>query len=125
CVKQLLDRDRANAACASCHARLDPLGFALEHFDAIGAWRETDGKFPVETAGTLPDGRSFKGHEELGALLKADAGVFTEGLAEKMLIYALGRDLEHSERRSARTIAEKVAKEGYRFSSLVLKIVHS
>ena len=124
-LKQILDQHRANATCASCHARMDPLGFALEHFDAIGSWREKDGKFPIETAGTLPDGRSFKGHEELRALLKADANAFTEGLAEKMLIYALGRGLEHSDKKSVRAIADKVARDGYRFSSLVLGIVQS
>src|SRR5204863_4821924 len=96
-LKQVLDQHRARASCASCHARMDPLGFALEHFDAIGRWREKDGKFAIETAGTLPDGKSFKGHEELRALLKADANAFTEGLVVKMLIYALGRGLEHSD----------------------------
>src|SRR5207244_10553545 len=116
---------RANARCASCHARMDPLGFALEHFDAIGRWRERDGQFPIETAGTLPDGRSFTGHEELRALLRADANAFTEGLVEKMLIYALGRGLEHSDRKSVRAIADQVARDGYRFSSLVLGIVQS
>jgi hypothetical protein len=104
---------------------MDPLGFALEHFDAVGRWRENDGKFPIETAGTLPDGRSFRGHEELRALLKADANAFTEGLAEKMLTYALGRGLEHSDRKSVRAIVEKVTREGYRFSSLVLGIAQS
>jgi hypothetical protein len=124
-LKKILDQHRANPKCASCHARMDPLGFALEHFDAIGSWRETDGKFPIDTGGTLPDGRSFKGHEDLRALLKADANAFTEGLVEKMLIYALGRGLEQSDKKSMRTIAEKVAGEGYRFSSLVLGIVQS
>jgi hypothetical protein len=124
-LRQILDQHRATASCASCHARLDPLGFALEHFDAIGQWREQDGKFLIETAGSLPDGRTFKGHEDLRALLKADANSFTEGLVEKMLIYALGRGLESSDRKSVRSIVEYVAKEGYRFSSLVLGIVQS
>ncbi len=124
-LKQILDQHRANTSCASCHARLDPLGFALEHFDAIGRWRDKDGKFPIDTAGTLPDGRSFQGHEELRALLKADARAFTEGLAEKMLIYALGRGLEPSDRKSVQAIVEEVASDGYRFSRLVLGIVQS
>jgi hypothetical protein len=124
-LKQILDQHRANPTCASCHARMDPLGFALEHFDAIGRWREKDGNFPIETTGTLPDGRSFKGHEELRALLKADASAFTEGLAGKMLIYALGRGLEQSDKKSVRAIADKVAKERYRSSSLVLGVVQS
>jgi hypothetical protein len=124
-LRQMLDQHRSNARCASCHGRMDPLGFALEHFDAIGGWREKDGKFPIEAAGTLPDGRSFKDHEEMRALLKADANAFAEGLAEKMLIYALGRGLEHSDKQSARAIADQVARDGYRFSSLVLGIVQS
>jgi hypothetical protein len=124
-LKQILDKHRSNATCASCHSRLDPLGYALDHFDAIGRWRETDGKFAIETAGTLPDGRSFKGHEDLRTLLKADANAFTEGLVEKMLIYALGRGLEHSDRKSVRAIADQVARDGYRFSSLVLSVVKS
>jgi hypothetical protein len=124
-LKKILEQHRTKAACASCHARMDPLGFALEHFDAIGMWREKDGKFPIETAGTLPDGRSFKGHEDLRVLLKADARAFTEGLAEKMLIYALGRGLEQSDKKSVQAIADKTASEGYRFSSLVLAIVQS
>jgi hypothetical protein len=124
-LRQMLDQHRANAACASCHARMDPLGFALENFDAIGAWRDMDGTFPIETAGTLPDGRSFKNHEELRALLKADADAFTTGLTEKMLIYALGRGLGPSDRKSVRAIADKVSRDSHRFSSLVLGIVQS
>lgn len=124
-LKKILDQHRANATCASCHARMDPLGFALEHFDAIGIWRDKDGKFEIETAGTLPDGRSFKSHEDLRALLKADAIVFAEGMVEKMLIYALGRGLEQSDKKGVLAIADQVAKDGYRFSSLVLGIVRS
>ncbi len=75
-LRQQLEQHRANATCASCHARLDPLGFALEHFDAIGRWREKDGSFPIETAGKLPDGRTFKDHTDLRAILKADAERF-------------------------------------------------
>lgn len=124
-LRQILDQHRASPRCASCHARMDPLGFALEHFDAIGHWREKDGTSPIETAGMLPDGRSFTGHEELRTLLKADANAFTEGLAEKLLIYALGRGLEHSDKQSVRAIAAQVARDGYRFSRLVLGIVQS
>jgi uncharacterized protein DUF1588/uncharacterized protein DUF1585 len=124
-LKRLFEQHRANASCASCHARMDPLGFALEHFDAIGQWRERDGAFPIETAGALPDGRTFSGHEELRTLLRADANAFTEGLADKMLIYAPGRGLDQADRKSVRAIADKVAGEGYRFSSLILGIAQS
>jgi hypothetical protein len=124
-LRQQLEQHRANAMCASCHARLDPLGFALEHFDAIGSWREKDGKFPIETSGAMPDGRPFKDHAELRALLKADAGAFTECLTAKMLMYALGRGLERSDKTTVKAIARQVAREGYRFSSLIRAIVQS
>ena len=124
-LREQLEKHRANATCASCHARMDPLGFALEHFDAIGRWREKDGTFPIETAGTLPDGRSFKDHAALRALLKADAATFTECLTAKMLTYALGRELERADRETVKAIAQKVARQQYRFSSLIREIVRS
>ncbi len=122
-LREQLEKHRANATCASCHARMDPLGFALEHFDAIGRWREKDGTFTIEISGTLPDGRSFKDHAELRALLKADAGTFTECLTAKMLMYALGRELERSDKETVKAIAQKVARQKYRFSTLILEIV--
>src|SRR5262249_18466763 len=104
-----LEKHRANPTCASCHARMDPLGFALEHFDAIGRWRDTDGTVPIDSSGTLPDGRSFQGYKDLRALLKAEPSAFTECLAEKMLIYALGRGLERHDRQTVKAIADRVA----------------
>jgi hypothetical protein len=124
-LRQQLEKHRANATCASCHARLDPLGFAFEHFDAIGRWREKDGSFAIETSGTLPDGRSFQDHAELRALLKADASAFTECLTAKMLTYALGRGLERPDRETVKAIAQRVSREGYRFSGLIRSIVQS
>src|SRR5262249_8401007 len=84
-----------------------------------------DGKVPIDSSGTLPDGRSFKNFEEMRALLKARPDAFTACLAEKMLIYALGRGLERSDRTAVKEIARNVARDGYRFSSLVLEIVRS
>jgi hypothetical protein len=124
-LREQLEKHRANPTCASCHARMDPLGFALENFDAIGRWRDKDGKLPIDTSGTLPDGWSFKGYEDLRAILKADPGAFTECLTEKMLIYALGRGLERSDRKTVKDIAQRVARDDYRFSSLVLEITRS
>ena len=120
-----LEQHRTNATCASCHARMDPLGFALEHFDAIGRWRDKDGSVSIDTSGTLPDGRSFAGYNDLAAILKADPRAFTECLAEKMLIYSLGRGLERGDKNAVKSIAEHVARADYRFSSLVLEIVRS
>src|SRR5262249_14198363 len=120
-----LEQHRANPNCASCHARMDPLGFALENFDAIGRWRDKDGGLVIDASGTLPDGRSFKSYNDLRTILKADPAAFTECLAEKMLTYALGRGLERGDRKIVKAIAERVARDNYRFSSLVLEIARS
>ncbi|HEY7156469.1 MAG TPA: DUF1592 domain-containing protein [Gemmataceae bacterium] len=124
-LREQLEKHRSNSTCTSCHARMDPLGFAFEHFDAIGRWREKDGKFAIETSGTLPDGGAFKDHADLRALLKAEAVPFTECLTAKMLTYALGRGLERPDKETVKAIAKQVAQEEYRFSSLVLGIVRS
>jgi hypothetical protein len=104
---------------------MDPIGFGLENFNAIGAWRTEDGKFPIDPAGTMPDGRSFKGPEDLKQILLADKQAFAQGLADKMLTYALGRGLERYDRRTVKQIANRVGEADYRFSSLVLEIVNS
>ena len=101
------------------------LRVALENFDAIGRWRARDGGVVIDPSGTLPDGRSFKGFKDLQTILKADPRAFTECLTEKMLTYALGRGLERGDRQAVRTIAQRVAADNYRFSSLVLAIVRS
>jgi hypothetical protein len=104
---------------------MDPLGFALENFDAIGRWRDKDGGATIDSSGTLPDGRSFKGYSDLRKILKDDPAAFTECLAEKMLTYALGRGLGRGDRRAVKAIAERVARDDYRFSRLVLEIARS
>jgi hypothetical protein len=114
-----------NPTCASCHSRLDPLGFALENFDAIGAWRTQDGKFPVDASASLPDGREFKGPDELKKILMEDRGAFAECVTEKLLTYALGRGLERYDRRTVKEIAGRVGENDYRFSALVMEIVNS
>jgi hypothetical protein len=124
-VRAQLEQHRANPNCASCHARMDPLGFALENFDAIGRWREKDGGAVIDPSGKLPDGRSFAGYNDLRKLLKAQPGAFTECLTEKMLTYALGRGLGRADRRTVKDIARRVARDDHRFSSLVLEIARS
>jgi hypothetical protein len=124
-LRQQLEQHRENATCASCHARMDPLGFGLENFDAIGGWRTQDGKFPIDASGLLPDGRTFKGPHELKAILKTDREAFAQGLTERLLTYALGRGLERYDQPAVKKIAAKLAAENYRFSSLVLGIVNS
>jgi hypothetical protein len=124
-LRDQMEKHRANATCASCHARMDPLGFGLENFDGIGAWRTEDGKFPVNASGVLPSGQSFQGPDELRAILRTDPDAFAQCLAEKLLTYALGRGLERYDRPAVKTIVNRVSANNYRFSSLVLEIVKS
>ncbi len=124
-LRQQLEQHRLNPVCASCHARMDPLGFSLENYDAVGAWRTQDGKFPIDPSGALPDGRSFKGTEDLIGILKTERNAFTEALTEKLLTYALGRGVERHDRATVKKIAANVAANQYRFSNLVLEIVKS
>ena len=124
-MREQLEQHRKNAICASCHTRMDPLGFGLENFDAIGSWRTKDGDFVIDAAGTLPDGRTFTGPQGLKSILKAQPDAFAETLARKLLIYALGRGLEPADDVAVKQIVTKVAADNYRFSSLILGIVNT
>jgi hypothetical protein len=104
---------------------MDPLGFGLENFNAIGAWRTKDGNFPVDSAGTLPDGRTFDGPQQLKTIVKADSLAFAECLTEKLMTYALGRGLERYDKPTVKRIAKQVAAKDYRFSTLTLEIASS
>ncbi len=124
-MRQQMEKHRSNAVCASCHQRMDPLGFGLENYNAIGQWRAKDGKFPVDAAGTLPDGRSFTTPEGMKQILKDDPQTFARCIAEKLLTYALGRGVERYDRPAMNAIVARMAADQYRFSSLVLGIVDS
>jgi hypothetical protein len=124
-LRQRMEQHRANPACANCHAKMDPIGFAFENYDAIGAFRTKDGEFPIETAGVLPDGKAFQGPGELKTILMEKRNQFTRCLTEKMLIYALGRGLEYYDRRPVMQIQDSLAKNDYKFSVLVAEIVKS
>jgi hypothetical protein len=124
-MREQLELHRANPVCASCHVRMDPLGFGLENFDAVGAWRDDNGKFPVDASGALPDGRTFNGPLELAGILKVDKMDFAECISDKLLTYALGRGLTPSDRSAVRKIAAQLPAADYRFSSLVLGIVNT
>jgi len=124
-MREQLEQHRKNVVCASCHKGMDPLGFGLENFDAIGAWRTKDGQFPIDASGTLPDGRTFNGPQGLKSILKAQPDAFTECLTRKMLTYALGRGLEPYDDLGVKKIVKSVAADHYRFSSVVLGIVKS
>jgi hypothetical protein len=120
-----MEQHRAKPSCAVCHNKLDPLGFGLENFDAVGGWRNQDSGVPVDSSATLPSGESFRGPKELRAILKAHARDFTRCLTEKMLTYALGRGLEEYDRCAVEQIVTSVESSRYRFWPLVLGIVKS
>ncbi|HEY7512672.1 MAG TPA: DUF1592 domain-containing protein [Vicinamibacteria bacterium] len=124
-LRQQMEAHRSNATCAACHQRMDPLGFALENYDAIGAWRGQDGEFAIDASGRLPDGRSFTGPSGMRAVLKQDRDAFALAVTEKMLTYALGRGLERYDKRAIKDIARGLAARDYRFSALVDEIVTS
>ena len=124
-LRQQLEKHRSNAMCASCHSRMDVLGFGLENYDAIGRWRTKDGKFEIDSSGTLPNGKSFKGPDEMRKLLLADVPEFSRCLTEKMLTYSLGRGLERFDRRTLEDLNKKLAAADYRFQTLLFEIVKS
>lgn len=124
-LRQQLELHRKNPTCAACHARMDPLGFGLENFDAIGQWREQDGKIAIDASGSLPDGRSFRGPDGLRSLLKADRAAFGQCLTAKLLTYGLGRGLEAGDSATVKEITRRAAESDYRFSNLIMEIVNS
>jgi mono/diheme cytochrome c family protein len=124
-LRQRMEQHRANPNCANCHQSMDPLGFGLENFDAIGAWRTLDGKEPVDAAGVLPGGQSFNGPAQLKTVLLGRKEQFARCLTEKVLTYALGRGIERSDHCAVDAIANELAAGEYRFSALVLSVVHS
>ncbi len=124
-LRQRMEVHRANAVCATCHSKMDPIGFGLENFDAVGNWRDKDGKAPIDASGRLPDGRTFNGPVELAKLLRSQKDAFTGCMTEKMMIYSLGRGLEAYDRPALKKIAAGVSSGQYRFSSMVLEIVQS
>src|SRR5262245_16995204 len=125
-LRQRMEQHRSNALCASCHKRMDPLGFAFENFDGIGAFRTKDGPHPIDSTGTLPSGQSFNGPSELRQILKTTrAGEFRRCLAEKMLTYALGRGVELHDKCALDDIGAVVVRNQDRFAALVVAIVQS
>jgi hypothetical protein len=124
-VRERLAQHRKNPVCASCHAPMDPLGFALENFDAVGRWRTVDANASVDASGVLVDGTSFNGPAELRDVLLARREQVVRTATEKMLTYALGRGLEYYDAPVVRQIARDAAARNYSWSSIVLGIVQS
>ncbi len=124
-VRERLVEHRDNPACSGCHSLMDPLGFALENYDAVGRWRDSEEGRPVDTTARLPGGASFEGVEGLEQVLLERPDMFVGALAEKLLTYSLGRVIEHHDGPAVRRIVRESSPEGFRFSSVVLAIVKS
>jgi hypothetical protein len=125
-MRELMARHREDPGCAACHRSIDPLGLALEHFDAVGRWREVgEGRSPIDSSGSLPGGESFDGVEGLRRALVAKPDVFVGTLTEKLLTYALGRGVDAHDAPAVRQIRREASQADYRFSSLVTAIARS
>jgi hypothetical protein len=124
-VRERMELHRSNPVCASCHARMDPIGFSLENFDGIGSWRATDGNHAIEASGVLPDGTKFEGVAGLRKILMSDRDQFTGALTDKLLTYALGRGTEYYDQPTIRQILREASPSDYRWSSVILAIVES
>jgi hypothetical protein len=125
-MRQRLAAHRSNAVCASCHRTIDPAGFALENFNAVGQWRdlEVEGQ-PIDPSGALPGDREFRGVDGLEAALLRRPELFVTTLTENLLTFALGRGVEYYDGPAVRRIVSDAGKDDYRFSSLILGIVQS
>jgi hypothetical protein len=124
-MREAMLQHRANPACAGCHAKMDPIGFALENFDAVGRWRDEDGGKPIDVVSTLPDGTRLDGIDGVRQLLLRDPGLFVEAMTSKLLMYAVGRNVQYYDGPAIRAIARESQKRNYTFASLVEGVVTS
>ena len=120
-----MERHRANAVCASCHSRMDPLGFALENFDAIGKWRDVENGGNIDASATLPNGASFEGPIGLRRMLENRSEEIVTVVIRKLMTYALGRGVDFADMPSIRRIVRETASDEYRWSSVLLGVVKS
>jgi hypothetical protein len=124
-VRQRLENHRKNPSCASCHNIMDPVGFALENFNAIGAWRERDGDSAIDASGTLVDGTKIVGPEDLTAALLSKSDLFVTNVVEKLMTYALGRGVDYHDMPAVRAIVRQAEAQNLRFSALIQGVVQS
>jgi hypothetical protein len=124
-MRERLSEHRANPSCAGCHRLMDPVGFALENYDAVGRWRTVDGGEPIDASGTFFDGTEFRGVADLQNAILAHPEFFITTLSEKLLTFATGRGVEHYDAPAIRKIVREAKAENYRFSSIVMGIVNS
>ncbi len=124
-IRERLAQHRADPVCAGCHSRIDPLGFALENYDALGQWRTDEASKPIDNTGELPDGTKFAGPDELRAVLMQKKELFVRNLTNRMLGYALGRGLTRQDSCTVDSIVSQLAGEGYKSQALIEAIVMS
>jgi hypothetical protein len=125
-MRAQMEQHRANPACSGCHSRMDPIGFALENYDAIGRWRTKDADSPINASGELPDGTRFEGPAGLNELLMSKYREdFAGAVTQKLLTYALGRGLEYYDQPAVRSIKREAARDNYRVADLIAAIVES
>ncbi len=124
-IREAMVQHRASPACAGCHATMDPIGFALENFDAVGRWRDTDAGDAVDASGTFPGGRSFDGVDGLKQVLLQQPDQFVGALTERLLMFAIGRNVQYFDAPAVRAIVQDAAEDDYRFASLVSGVVRS
>jgi hypothetical protein len=124
-LRQRLEMHRANPVCASCHKVMDPIGFALENFDLVGEWRDTDGPGRVDASGQLADGTPLAGPTDLRRALLSRRDAFMMVAAEKLMTYALGRPVVEADRSTVRAIVQRASRDQDRFSSLVVALAQS
>ena len=124
-TRERMEEHRKNPACFGCHSRMDPLGFALENFDAVGSYRTLDTGLPIDASGNLPDGNVFSGKDGLKKAVLEHPEMFVTTATEKLLTYALGRGLEAYDAAAIRKIVREARASNYRFSNLVLGVVNS
>jgi Protein of unknown function (DUF1592)./Protein of unknown function (DUF1595)./Protein of unknown function (DUF1588)./Protein of unknown function (DUF1585). len=124
-TRQQVERHRSNAVCASCHSRMDPLGFALENFDVVGRWRTRDEGGEIDASGALPDGKAFAGPQGLKDLLLSRPDAFVKATLSRLMTYALGRELDFLDQPAIRQIMRETEAKGYRFADLIGGVVKS
>ena len=124
-MRDAMIQHRASPACASCHSRMDPIGFAMENFDAVGRWRDLDSGNAIDASGTFPDGTKFAGMAGLKAALLSHPEEFVLTIAERLLMYATGRNVQYFDQPALRAIARESARSNYTFASLILGVVRS
>jgi hypothetical protein len=124
-MKEAMQLHRASPGCAGCHAKMDPIGFALENFDALGRWRAEENGRALDVSSALPDGTTVDGVEGVRRLVLRDPALFVEAMTGKLLMYALGRNIQHYDQPTIRVIARESARQKYTFASLVMGVVSS